>query len=266
MFEWRYAERILYIDLTTGLSWMEPTSLELKRDYIGGAGFVARLLADVGGPAMVLACGPLSDEMAGRLAIGVAPGMALSNVGGRLAGAIKAAGYDAVVITGQSLTPVSLVIDEEGAELVGAEELWGRDIFRTEATLRLQHGGAYASLVIGPAGEEGLANATVAHEGHYCGGGGVGAHFGAAGLKAILVRDKVGRPGTCTGCTLACPARSAPEAERANLLGIDLHPADKKRRRPGVADLLGTCQRTVHDRPGAVLRDALSATIDLIAI
>lgn len=280
MTEWRYADQILRIDLSTGLIWVEETPIDLKREFIGGAGFVAALLAEAGPGTVALATGPLSDQMAGRLALGTSLGplgeMAISSLGGRIAGALKDIGYDAVLLSGALERPGVIVVDEEQVLVVAADHLWGQDVLSTESALLERYGGRFATLVIGPAGEERVAHATLAHEGHYAGGGGSAAAFGAMMLKGMVVRDRLGLPGRCTGCTLNCAVRRAVETAQANLLGLDARvlleetggeaggPGSVRRRRgPGLADLLGTCQRTFRDRPGEVLREALSSTLSL---
>ena len=46
--------------------------------------------------------------------------------GGKPPEAIDAAGYDAIVITGESEKPVVLAVDPEGAAFHDAGEIWGR--------------------------------------------------------------------------------------------------------------------------------------------
>ena len=67
-----YAGRILYVNLSEGTFAVKPLPEELIRDYIGGRGFVARLVydgippgADPLGPAnrLVVASGPLAGTL-----------------------------------------------------------------------------------------------------------------------------------------------------------------------------------------------------------
>jgi aldehyde:ferredoxin oxidoreductase len=338
MTEWRYAGRILYVDLTAGAVRLEPTPLALMRRLVGGAGFVAGLLAagtDLGprpgeDPGVALACGPLSDGLAGRLALGARPGapggrMALSSLGGRMAAGLKESGYDAIVLSGRLASPGYLVVNEDGAWLEPAGPLWGLEIPVAQQWLDRLVGQGYASIVLGPAAENGVPFATLAHEGHYAGGTGVAAALGAMGLKAIAVREPREIPSRCTGCSLACPNQlDAGMASRAGALGLDAPtaarlaalaegcaragllpeaadtltelahrtgvgsilaqgeaaaleqlgptalqiaaglPPVKRRGGPGMADLLGTCQRVWRDRPGQVLREALTTTLGLL--
>lgn len=284
MTEWRYAEQILYVDLSSRRSWVVPTDVELKRSYVGGAGFVARLLAGDGAVEgdVALAGGPLSDGVAGRLALGARVGgrTVVSSLGGRLAAALKEAGFDAVVLRGRlSLgapgagagatggpgralpAPGVLTLNPEG---VSFEETFpGLEIPDAE---RLLARPGYTSLLLGPAAEQGDPRATIAHEGHYAGGSGVGAALGAKGLKAILLPVPAWIPSRCDGCMRLCTGLvEAGARTRADALGLDAREAGPKRRSGvGLADLLGTCQRVFRDRPGELLRDALVSTQGLL--
>jgi aldehyde:ferredoxin oxidoreductase len=329
MAEWHYAERILYVDLTAGDVRVEPTPLSLMRTFVGGAGFVAGLLASADAGSVALACGPLSDGMAGRLSLGARPAaggrIVLSSLGGRMAAGLKESGYDAIVISGRLAGAGYLVISEADVRLEMAPALSGLEIPEAQRELVRQVGGRYAAIVLGPAAENGVPFATLAHEGHYAGGTGVAAALGATGLKAVAVREPREIPSRCTGCALACPNMLSGEmASRAGALGLDapmaarlaslaehcaragllpeaadaladmahrtgvgellaegeaaalakLGPAAeeiaaalppvKRRHGPGMADLLGTCQRTWRDRPGQVLREALTTTLGLL--
>ncbi|MDF2626560.1 MAG: aldehyde ferredoxin oxidoreductase [Symbiobacteriaceae bacterium] len=272
MTEWRYAEQILYVDLRARRSWVVPTDTELKRSYVGGAGFVASLLAGEGAAEgdVALAVGPLSDGVAGRLALGARLGgrTVVSSLGGRLAAALKEAGYDAVVLRGRlgaeaatAQAPGVLTLDPGCVTF--AETFPGLEIPDAE---RLLARPGYTSLLLGPAAEQGDPRATVAHEGHYAGGSGVGAALGAKGIKAILLPVPAYIPSRCDGCMRLCTGLVGAESRtRADALGLDAREAAPKRR-PGVglADLLGTCQRVFRDRPGELLRDALVSTQGLL--
>jgi hypothetical protein len=288
MTEWRYAEQILYVDLGARRSWVVPTDVELKRSYVGGAGFVARLLAGDGAAEgdVALAGGPLSDGVAGRLALGARVGgrPVVSSLGGRLAAALKETGFDAVVLRGRLgagasgawasgawaepgalsrplAAPGVLTLDPDGVSF--EETFAGLEIPDAE---RLLARPGYTSLVLGPAAEQGDPRATVAHEGHYAGGSGVGAALGAKGIKAILLPVPAWIPSRCDGCMRLCTGLvEAGARTRADALGLDAR-EKAPGRRPGVglADLLGTCQRVFRDRPGELLRDALVSTQGLL--
>lgn len=243
---WEYAEQILYVDLTRRTARVETTAAARKRSYVGGAGFVASLLAESagdagsgdirsgdarsgdtrsGGARVALAAGPLSDGMAGRLSMGAAPApggrIALSSMGGRMAAALKSSGYDAVVIEGELDRPGVLLLEPDGIRLLDAGPLWGEEVPETERRLFAEAGPYWASMVLGPAAENAVPFATLAHEGHYAGGSGVACALGGKRLKALMVRDAGGVPARCTGCTLACPAKLSGHAQQAGDLGLD---------------------------------------------
>ncbi|MEW8979551.1 MAG: aldehyde ferredoxin oxidoreductase N-terminal domain-containing protein [Symbiobacterium sp.] len=230
MIPWTYAEPILYVDLTRRTARVEATPAALKRGYIGGAGFVASLLAvgprgDQAARAaerVALATGPLSEETAGRMAMGAALDRpALSSMGGRMAAALKGAGYDAVVIDGRLDRPGVLVLEPEGVHVLDAGRLWGLEVPDAARQLYTELGPYWATMVLGPAGDHGVPYATLVHEGHFAGGSGVAAVLGAKRVKAVAVRDTLAVPSRCTGCTLACPAKLSPDAGRAGELGLD---------------------------------------------
>lgn len=235
--DWEYAESILHIDLTARTARVEPTSIELKRSYIGGAGFVARLLTapPAGrplGPAVAFGTGPLSDGVAGRLAMGTgrpaAGPVALSSMGGRMAAALKDVGFDAVVLTGELSEPGCLLLDQGEVRILPARDLWGMEVPATEAALARQTGPGYASLVVGPAAENRVAFATLAHQGHFAGGSGVAAALGGQRIKALVVRDRTRLPSRCDGCALSCPMPlPEPEVAQAGALGLDAHTAGR---------------------------------------
>jgi|GEM_PF-2273140 len=257
MVPWAYAEQILYVDLTHRTARVEPTPIALKQGYIGGAGFVARLLADSSGdragatPRVALATGPLSEEMAGRLAMGAGclpprcggdlslPGgadpstgaggrrPAFSSMGGRMAAALKGAGFDAVAIDGELDSPGVLVIEPDGVRVLDAGYLTGLEVPDAVRELLLGAGPYWANMVLGPAAEKAVPFATMVHEGHYAGGSGVACALGAKRLKAVMVRDTQAVPSRCTGCTLACPAKLSPSAGRAGDLGLDAPTAER---------------------------------------
>ncbi|HWI62806.1 MAG TPA: aldehyde ferredoxin oxidoreductase N-terminal domain-containing protein [Symbiobacteriaceae bacterium] len=221
--EWRYADQILRIDLTHRTAQVLPTDLELKRKYVGGAGFVARLLTgDEARPGDVaLAGGPLSDGVAGRLALGARLGgrIACSSLGGRLAAALKEAGYDALVLTGELDRPGCLVIAQDDVRIEDAGALWGLEVPEAESRLA---GEGFSSLVLGPAAENQVPFATLAHEGHHAGGSGVAAALGAKRIKAVLLPSPAHVPSRCEGCTLKCSGLgSKSQVDRAGALGLD---------------------------------------------
>jgi aldehyde:ferredoxin oxidoreductase len=110
------------------------------------------------------------------------------NSGSQFGVRLKWAGYDALVISGRADTPVWLEVDEEGAQIHPADDLWGLEI--PEAVEQLKPPNS-AVVSIGPAGENRVLFASIADESGRCyGRGGVGAVMGAKNLKAIRASGK----------------------------------------------------------------------------
>ena len=116
------------------------------------------------------------------------PWFTRSGVGGYFGGELKRAGYDGIVVTGASETPVRIRIHDDEVSILPADELWGSDTM--EALEVLAPGGSRGarSLVIGPAGER-LSRIATIHtaSSSACGQGGFGAVMGSKKLKAISV-------------------------------------------------------------------------------
>ena len=125
-----YAGRALRLDLTTLTASVEPLDMEWARLYVGGKGLLLRYLFDELAPGtdalgpgnpLILATGPFAGTATAtcsRLAVGCkspATGTLLdSYVGGSFAPELKFAGYDVVIITGQSPEPVVVTINRAG--------------------------------------------------------------------------------------------------------------------------------------------------------
>src|SRR5215207_8366124 len=100
----------------------------------------------------------------------------------------KLTGHDAIVVRGACAEPSALVIDGDGARVIGAADIWGLPAADAEAALRERLGPAYRVAAMGPAGERLVRFATVSHDGRHAGRGGLGAVMGSKRLKAIAVR------------------------------------------------------------------------------
>ena len=190
--------RILRVDLTAGTSQRIEIPRHWLEEYLGGRGLGVRLMRDYfrldpfdAAMPLIFAVGPLCGTPAPTAArLSVVSRSPLtgtiydSSAGGRFAWRLKAAGLDALFITGRSTTPVTLTIGPERVEILPAAHLWGNDIPATVAALK-DHGSVAA---IGPAGENGVLFANImTGEGNSVGRGGLGAVMGAKGLKAIVV-------------------------------------------------------------------------------
>ncbi len=206
-----YAGKILEVDLTSGRATKTPLPEDLARNYIGGRGFVARLLwervgrgTDPFGPEnlLIIATGPLSGHLvpaSGKTHFGTKSpatgGYADSNMGGHFGPALKYAGYDILILTGRAAGPTYLVIEDETVDLRSAEAWWGQGALTTEEELRKELGDEFKIITIGPAGENLVRFACISHDfGRQAGRTGVGAVMGSKNLKGVAVKGTGGLP------------------------------------------------------------------------
>jgi aldehyde:ferredoxin oxidoreductase len=111
-----------------------------------------------------------------------------ANCGGFFGPELKQAGYDSIIIRGRAPNPVTLVIDDESAEIRAAPDLWGVDTLTTHQLIKDQLGKEFRVACIGLAGEKGVRYAAIISEYRALGRGGAGAVMGSKNLKAIAVR------------------------------------------------------------------------------
>src|SRR4030065_1078528 len=117
-----YAGRVLYVDLDTGRTHVEPLNMDYAKKCIGGIGLGMRLWIDNENPGvdhlspentLVLAIGPISGTMfptAGNGHAFVAKSPATFGAGeagahGAVGAEMKRAGYDAGILKGKSEKP-----------------------------------------------------------------------------------------------------------------------------------------------------------------
>lgn len=204
-----YGGRLLRIDLSKGQVRVEPTPEKLAREWLGGRGFVAKLLWDELAPGVeplsaankvVVASGPMSGVFlpsSGKIEIGAkSPETGLygeGNMGGHLAAELKYAGYDAIVIEGAASRPSYICIDDDKVEIRDAAKYWGQGAMRAEKALKDDLGKDFQIATIGPAGENLVTYSVVSHDfGRQVGRTGVGAVLGSKKVKAIAVRGSRG--------------------------------------------------------------------------
>ena len=200
-----YAGKTLKINLDSGKQIIENTPLELVEQYLGGRGFVARLLYDTVKPGtdplgaeniVVIATGPLSGHLlpgSGKTHFGTlspaTSGYGDSNMGGHFGPALKYAGYDCLVLEGAAEKLSTIVIDNDKIEIVEDETLQGEGALVAEKILKNRLGEDFQIITIGPAGENKVAFACISHDfGRQAGRTGVAAVLGSKNIKAVAVR------------------------------------------------------------------------------
>ena len=201
-----YSGKILRIDLSERTIRVEEPGYRFFRTYLGGRGIIAHYLlkelpagADPLGPdnkiifaASVITGAPLAGL--GRQSIGAkSPLTGLygeSESGGYWGPELKFAGYEAVIVEGRASSPVYIRIQDELVEIRDAAHVWGRETGETSDAIMAELGDErIRTLIIGPAGENLVRIAGVAHDlSHYHGRTGMGAVMGSKNLKAVVVR------------------------------------------------------------------------------
>ena len=202
--------KVLRVNLTQGTCQAEPLNMEWANEYLGQRGLATKYLASEIDPKvdplspnnkMIWATGPLTGTMAstgGRYSVitkGALTGaIACSNSGGYFGAELRFAGWDMVIFEGKSPKPVYLYIENEKAELLPADYIWGKSVWDTEPLIKKRHQDPLIRVsCIGRAGENQVLFAAILNDLHRAAGrSGVGAVMGSKNLKAIAVRGTKG--------------------------------------------------------------------------
>ncbi len=195
------ADRLLRVDLSAGTTRSVQIPEGWLSRYVGGKGLGARYLyeeldpgTDPLGPENVLCfmLGPVSGLVPGEsryAAVTKSPltgGFLDSYAGGEFPDALAGALADhmGLLVTGTAEEPSRIVL-EGGEASVEPAGTWGSDAVGTAEAF------PDASVAcVGPAGENGIAYATIASDAgdHHAGRGGAGAVMGAKRLKTVVAR------------------------------------------------------------------------------
>jgi aldehyde:ferredoxin oxidoreductase len=198
--------KVLFVDLSAKSHCVETIDPQVYRDFLGGYGLGAWLMwkhypagTDPLAPASCFAiCSGLLTGLkapfSGRIQIvGKSPltnTWGDSNSGGSVCSHLRAAGYDALVVTGKADVPSLLVVRDGEVSIEPAGELWGKEVPETFDALKQRFGGKrdVGVSAIGPAGEKQLRIAAVMNDRYHAfGRQGFGAVYGSKNLKAIVV-------------------------------------------------------------------------------
>lgn len=204
-----YNLKVLHIDLSNQRFQEIPLSPDLVENYIGGRGLGAKFYYDLIPPdtdplgsdnLFMVLTGPLTATIAPgagkHLIVTKSPatgGWLESYSSGYFSVELKFAGYDALILSGRSDLPVSLLIKDQQVEFEDARPLWGKNSFAAEQYIKSRLGEKAGVLSIGPAGENQVRFACVGSEYfRKAGRGGAGAVLGSKQVKAIGVKGSGG--------------------------------------------------------------------------
>lgn len=202
-----FVGKILRVDLSDG-DRRELSTFDYVPNFIGGTAMAYRILWDEINEnttewspenPLIFTTGPCAGTpvpSAGRAqVVGLAPQgypipwACTSGFGGDFGPKMKLAGYDAIVITGKSETPVYLYISAEGVEILDAGQIWGLGNYIAQDILATKHGDDVAIAAIGPAGENKVRWAAIeSRTENGAGQGGFGALMGDKKLKAVVLK------------------------------------------------------------------------------
>lgn len=207
-----YLGQILRVDLTQQRTWIEPLNADYAARFLGGSGLGARYLWDYVTPdtdplgpdnPLIFMTGPLvgtATPAAGRFSVVTrSPATRLTgegNSGGFFGPALRQAGFDGIIITGQAPAPVYLSIIAGEAQLHDASHLWGLDSYAVQERVKAEIGQSKARVAcIGPAGERLVKFAAVMNDHGRCAARtGLGAVMGSKKLKAIAAYGRAEIP------------------------------------------------------------------------
>lgn len=205
-----WTRKILRVDLTAGTCTPEPLNMEWARDFLGQRGLGSKYLTeevdatcDALGPdnKLIMATGPLTGTTAstgGRYSVitksPLTGAIACSNSGGFIGAEMKMAGWDMIIFQGKAATPVYLNVVNDKAELLPADEVWGKSVWETDHVLHAKHQDPQMRIAcVGRAAEAGNLYAAIVNDLHRAAGrSGVGTVMASKNLKAVCVRGTGG--------------------------------------------------------------------------
>jgi aldehyde:ferredoxin oxidoreductase len=205
-----WTRKILRVNLTAGTCTEEPLNMEWAHKYLGQRGLATKYLVEeidakvdalAPGNKLIMATGPLTGTMAatgGRYSVitksPLTGAIACSNSGGFIGNEIKNAGFDMIIFEGKAPKPVYLYLENEKAELLPADELWGKSVWEADHILHNRHQDPLLRIAcVGRSAEQGCLYSGVVNDLHRAAGrSGVGTVMASKNLKAVAVRGTRG--------------------------------------------------------------------------
>lgn len=208
-----WTRNVLRVNLTEGSIKHEPLNMQWANEYLGQRGLATKYLAEEIDPKceplspdnkMIMTTGPLTGTMAstgGRYSVvtksPLTGTIACSNSGGFIGNEMKNAGWDMIIFEGKSEKPVYLYLENEKAELISAEDLWGKSVWEVDELLHNKHQDPLVRIAaVGRAAENGCLYSAIVNDLHRAAGrSGVGTVMASKNLKAVVVRGTLGVSG-----------------------------------------------------------------------
>ena len=202
-----YTQICVRIDLTAGTIKKETITEEFAKNYVGGYGYITKILWDELQPGidafdprnvLIFAIGPFpgtiiptsskyavgaKSPLSGRIGFGISSG----SIGAQM----RRAGYDLIIITGKAPEPVFLYFNDDAIQIVPCKDtVWGKDCWQTEEDIRNMYGDQrIAVAACGQGGEKLLRMACITNDrARQVGRTGLGAVMGSKHLKALAFK------------------------------------------------------------------------------
>ena len=228
-----YHGKILHVDLSTGHIEVETPPESFYRKYMGGSAmglyYILREVpkgADPLGPQNLLTVFDsvvTGASISGQSRINVnakspmSGAIGDSQAGGFFPAEFKFAGYDGLVLRGQSPKWVYLTIIDGKAELHDAGHLLGKLTGEVDALLKVEVGDPKAQVMqIGPAAEKGVRFSAIVNMANRMNGRtGMGLVMASKKLKAIVVRGRA-KPVVADQQALSALNKTGPDSVKTN--------------------------------------------------
>jgi aldehyde:ferredoxin oxidoreductase len=205
-----WQNKVLRVNLTDRSCKAEPLNMEWAQQYLGQRGLASKYLYEEIDPAcdalspenkLIMTTGPLTGTMAstgGRYSVvtksPLTGAIACSNSGGFFGAEMKAAGWDMIIFEGKASSPVYLYLENDKAELLPADGIWGTSVWETDAWIHKKHQDPQIRVAtIGVGAEKGVLFSAIVNDLHRAAGrSGVGTVMGSKNLKAVAIRGTKG--------------------------------------------------------------------------
>jgi len=205
-----WTKKVLRINLTEGTCTPEPLNMDWVEQFLGQRGLATKYLSEEVPPTtdplspentMYMVTGPLTGTMAstaGRYSVvtksPLTNAVACSNSGGFFGNEMKCAGWDMIILEGKSPTPVYISINDDKADILPADEIWGKSVWEADEWLHAKHQDPQLRIAaIGVAGEKGVLYSAIINDLHRAAGrSGVGTVMGSKNVKAVAIRGSKG--------------------------------------------------------------------------
>jgi len=206
-----YNGKIVYINLNEPKVEVKELSRDIVEHYLGGVGLSAKLTYDllmdgdyqklIKNPLnelnpLIFATGPLtgtSTPSSSRYSVtAISPLTGIwgeSTSGGFFPLSLRKSGFDAIIITGKSTTPVYIILENQKVKIKNANSLWNKTTYDTIENIRNENDNPKLRIAcIGKAGKNMVKYAAIINdEGRAAGRCGMGTVMGSKNLKAIAI-------------------------------------------------------------------------------